>query len=187
MPGGVKNCWVVDDLLAYSVGIVFVVISGWILAIATGWNLPYNLLDEGLSWLRANPWESLVLAISFLVLGIIPFFRPRKIVEPSFRTSSKWGEVRVTMEALGDIISRSAHNLSEVRSVQPILRQRDEGLEIVLNCQLNPEVIIPDTTDKLQTRVREDVERFTGIKVAEVKVLVRRFETSQSTQPARLR
>lgn len=187
MPGGVNNCWVVEDVLAYVIGAFFVVISGWILAIATGWSLPYDVLLQGLYWLRAHSWESLVLAICFLIVGILPFLRPRKTIEQSFRTSSKWGEVRVTMEALGDIISRSAHEMTGVRLVRPVLRQREDGLEIQLNCQLNPEVVIPEMSDELQKRIREDVERYTGIKVAEVKVLVRRFDNAQSAQPARVR
>lgn len=187
MPGGVNNCWVVDDLLAYLVGILFVVISGWILAIATGWSLPYDILLQGVYWLKAHSWESLVLAICFLILGILPFLRSRKTTEQSFHTSSKWGEVRITMEALGDIISRSAHEMTGVRLVQPVLRQREDGLEILLNCQLNPEAVIPDMSSELQTRIKDDVEHYTGIKVAEVKVLVRRSDNSQSAQPARVR
>lgn len=187
MPGGVNNYWVVDDLLAYLVGVVCVVLSGWILAIATGWNLPYDILIQGLSWLKAHSWESLVLSIGLLILGILPFLRPQKKIEESYRTASKWGEVRVTMEALGEIISRSAHEVTGVRHVKPVLRQREDGLEILLNCQLNPDVVIPEITNELQTRIKEDVERYTGIKVAEVKVLVRRFDNAQSAQPARVR
>jgi uncharacterized alkaline shock family protein YloU len=179
---------VVELLLAYIVGIFFVVVSGWILAIATGWNLPYDVLQGGLLWLRAYPWESLILAIFLLILGILPFLRPRKkMIDLSFRTSSKWGEVRVTLEALADIISRSAHTMTEVRHVQPDIRQRESGLEIILNCQFNPESIIPETSDELQTRIKDDVERYAGIKVTEVKVLVRRLDNVQSAQPARVR
>jgi uncharacterized alkaline shock family protein YloU len=187
VPGGVKNCWVVDILLAYSIGAFLVVISGWLLAIATGWNAPYDVLTQGLLWLRTHPWESLILAIFLLIIGIMPFLKPRKTIDLSFRTSSKWGEIRVTVEALGDIISRSAHAVPAVRHVQPIVGQREDGLEILLNCQFNPESIIPEISDELQTRVREDVELFTGIKVAEVKVLVRRFENIQTAPPARVR
>lgn len=77
--------------------------------------------------------------------------------------------------------------MTGVRLVQPVLRQREDGLEVLLNCQLNPESIIPEMSDELQTRIKEDVERYTGIKVAEVKVLVRRFDNAQSAQPARVR
>lgn len=187
MPGGVKKCRVVCMVLAYGVGIVLIIISGWIIALVTGWNLPYVLLTDGLEWLRVHSWESLVLGIFFLVLGLLPFFRPRKKPDISFGTATKWGEVRITGEALVDIVSRSAHALPGVRLVQPVIRQREDGLEIILNSQLNPEFIIPETSNELQVRVKEDVEHYTGIKVAEVKVLVRRLENNQTTQPARLR
>jgi uncharacterized alkaline shock family protein YloU len=91
------------------------------------------------------------------------------------------------MKALSDIISRSAQAMPGVRQVQPVLRQREDGLEIILNSQFNPEFVIPETAEELQTKVKDDVERYTGIKVAEVKVLVCRLEMTSTAQPTRLR
>lgn len=175
-------------MLAYVVGLFLVVIAGWMLTIATGWKLPYDVLVDGLFWLQSHPWESLILAIFFLLIGLLPFFRPRKKpMGVSFNTSSKWGEIRVTVEALSDIITRSAHAMPGVRHVQPAIRQREDGLEIILNSQLNPEFVIPEVAEELQTKIKDDVERYSGIKVAEVKVLVRRLETASNAQPARVR
>lgn len=174
-------------MLAYVVGLFFVVIAGYMMAIAIGWDLPYNVLVDGLLWIRVHPWESLALAVFLLLIGLIPYLRPRKTVELSFSTSSKWGEVRVAMKALSDIISRSAQAMPGVRQVQPVLRQREDGLEIILNSQFNPEFVIPETAEELQTKVKDDVERYTGIKVAEVKVLVCRLEMTSTAQPTRLR
>jgi uncharacterized alkaline shock family protein YloU len=179
---------VVDKLLAYIVGIFLVVVAGWILAVATGWSLPYEGAVQTLYWLREHTWESLLLAVVILLIGILPFLRPtKKLNERSFRTSSKFGEIRVTMDALSDIIMRSANEVAGVRMVQPSVREREDGLEVIVHCQLNPEVVIPEISDQLQSKVREDVERYTGIKVAEVKVLVRRSDSSQSASPARFR
>lgn len=170
-------------MLAYLVGVFFIVVAGWILAITTGWNLPYDTLGDGLFWLKAHPWEDVVLSAFLLVLGILPFLSPRtRRVEQTFTTPSRLGEVRVTQEALQDIIIRSAQPQAGVRQVQPALKQREDGLEILVYAQLNPEVVIPETMEQLQVKTKEDIEHYTGIKVAEVKVLVRSLEPVRPTR-----
>ena len=167
-------------MLAYTLGVVLVVLAGWILAIAAGWLLPYNLLEQGLAWLKGNPWESTVLAALFLVIGLLLFFRPREKREYAYRTISKWGEVRITYEALQEIISRGALAVPGVRQAQSTVQQREDGLEITVVSQLSPDMVIPETSEELQVKIQNDVEHFTGIRVSEVKVLVR------SLEPARL-
>lgn len=174
-------------MLGYSVGALLVVIGLYILAMSTGWALPYALLLDGIQWLRANTWEGLIIAIFVLILGILPFLRPKKIPDHTFRTVSQLGEVRVTVDAIGDLIVRSAQMMNGVRLVKPLIKQREDGLEILLDCQFNPEAIIPEVSEQLQNQIKEDVERLTGIKVAEVKVLVRRLDSVQSNRPSRVR
>jgi len=166
-------------MLAYTIGFVLVILAGWILAVATGWALPYDLLDQGLDWLKGNPWESTVLAALFLVVGLLLFFRPREKKEYSYLAPSKWGEVRVTYEALQEIIARSAMAIVGVRHVQASLRQMEDGLEIKVVAHLSPDLVIPETSVALQEQVQKDVEHFTGIRVSEVKVLVRSLEPAR--------
>ena len=63
-------------------------------------------------------------------------------------------------------------------------RERETGLQIRVSCQFEQGIIIPKTSEELQTQVKEDVERYTGITVTEVKVLVRRLEKAR---PVRVR
>ncbi|XWX60784.1 alkaline shock response membrane anchor protein AmaP [Desulfitobacterium sp. AusDCA] len=173
----------VETVIAYLVGVFFIIAAGWILAITVGWNLPYDVLEQALFWLKIHPWEDVVLSACLLVLGILPFLRPRsQRHEQTFLTSSQLGEVRMTEAAMQDIIRRSAQILPGVQNVQPNLRQREDGLEVLVYVQLKPEFIIPDTAEKLQGKVKEDVEHYTGIKVAEVKVLVRSLEAARQSR-----
>lgn len=174
-------------MLGYIFGAFLIGIALYTLALSTGWGLPYVLLLDGIQWLRDNPRESLVIAIFVLILGLLPFFKQRKVPDHTFRTVSQLGEVRVTVGAIGDLIVSSAVAMNGVRQVKPLIKQREDGLEILLDCQLNPDVVIPEVSEQLQTQTKEDVERFTGLKVAEVKVIVRRLEQAQSTRPARVR
>lgn len=172
----------VETVIAYLVGVFFIIAAGWILAITVGWNLPYDALEQGLFWLKFHPWEDIVLSACLLVLGILPFLRPRSRHEQTFLASSQLGEVRMTEAAMQDIVRRSSQILHGIQQVQPHLRQREDGLEVLVYAQLKPEFVIPDTAEKLQGKIKEDIEHYTGIKVAEVKVLVRSLETVRQSR-----
>ncbi|MHB1406976.1 MAG: alkaline shock response membrane anchor protein AmaP [Desulfitobacteriaceae bacterium] len=171
-------------MLGYAFGALLVLIAVWAFAIATGWVWPYAVLVGGLDWVKYNTWESAAVALLLLLLGLLLFFRPRQAPALVFNTISKHGEVRVTQEAVQEIISQGAQNVQGIRSVSANLKPREDGLEITVISQLNPEVVIPATAEELQLRVKEDVEHYTGIRVAEVKVLVRSLE---NMRPARVK
>lgn len=171
-------------MLGYVIGALLVLIAAWIFAIATGWIWPYAVLIEGLDWLKYNTWESAAAALVLLLAGLLLFFRPRGVPAMVFNTLSSHGEVRVTQEAIQEIISQGAQSVQGVRSVSSSLKPREDGLEITVVSQFNPEVVIPATAAELQLRVKEDVEHYTGIRVAEVKVLVRSHE---NMRPARVK
>ena len=171
-------------MFAYALGCLLILGALWIFAITTGWGLPYLFLVQGIDWLKANPLESIVVAAFLLLLGLLMIGQPRESTDRAFRTSSKEGEVRISQDALQDIIARSAMLLPGVLQVQSSLRARETGLQIRVSCQFEQGVIIPQTSEDLQAQVKADVERYTGIIVTEVKVLVRRLEKNR---PARVR
>jgi len=169
-------------MFAYILGFLLILTAIWLLAIAAGWGLPYFLMAHGLNWLRANPWESTVVAGGLLLLGLLLFIRPRKSTEHSFRTSSKGGDIRISQDALQEIIARSAKSVPGVVQVKSSLKQRDAGLEIIVSSQFEQGVLIPKLSEEILTKVKEDVELYTGIIVAEVKVLVRQLEKVRSAR-----
>ncbi|KUO78129.1 MAG: hypothetical protein APF81_05425 [Desulfosporosinus sp. BRH_c37] len=169
-------------MLAYALGLTLILGALWLLAMATGWGLPYVLLAQGLEWLKANPWESTVVAAALLLMGLLLFMRPRQSLERTFSTSSKGGNVRISQDALQEIITRSATALPGVLQVKSNLRERENGLEIMVSCQFEQGERIPHTSEELQAKVKADVELYTGIKVTEVKVLVLRLEKAHLTR-----
>lgn len=169
-------------MVAYVLGLLLILGALWILAMITGWALPYLVLVQGLDWLKANPWQSTVVAGVLLLLGLLLFIHPREYKERSFRTSATGGEVRISLGALREIIARSAASLPGVLEVQSSLKERDNGLQIFVACQFEQGVLIPKTSDELLAKVKQDVEVYTGIIVTEVKVLVRRLETTRSAR-----
>lgn len=169
-------------MLAYCLGVILITIAFWILAFASGWLLPSNLLYSGIEWLQTNQWESTVLAALFLLLGLLIFFRPRERIPRSFQTSSKSGEVRIAYDALQEIVKQSALGIVGVKQVKVLLRERKVNLEITIITQFNSDIVITETSEELQVKVQKDVEYYTGIHVTEVKVLVRSLETSSQAR-----
>jgi uncharacterized alkaline shock family protein YloU len=74
--------------------------------------------------------------------------------------------------------------LPGVLQVQSSLKERETGLQIIVSCQFGQDVLIPQMSEELQAKVKQDVELYTGILVTEVKVLVRSLE---KTRLARVR
>ena len=169
-------------MLAYALGCLLIFCALWLLVMATGWELPYLLIIQGIEWLKANPWQSIVAAVVLLLLGLLLFVRPRERMDRSFLTSSKGGEVRISQDALQEIIARSATVLPGVLQVQSSLRERDTGLQIMVTCQFEQGILIPKMSEELQAKVKQDVELYTGILVTEVKVLVRSLEKARSVR-----
>ena len=122
------------------------------------------------------------MAAVLLLLGLLLFMRPRESSERSFQTNSKGGNVRISQDALQEIIARSATALPGVLQVKTNLRERETGLQIMVSCQFEQGERIPQTSEELQAKVKEDVELYTGIMVTEVKVLVLRLEKSHLTR-----
>ena len=169
-------------MLAYALGLILILGAFWILAMATGWGLPYVLLVHGLEWLKANPWESTAVAAVLLLLGLLLLVRPRESSDRSFQTASKRGNVRISQDAIQEIIARSATALPGVLQVKSNLREREGGLQIMVSCQFEQGERIPQTSEELQAKVKADVELYTGIMVTEVKVLVLRLEKAHLTR-----
>lgn len=171
-------------MAAYGLGLLIIVLGLWLAALGTGWSLPYEWMNQGLNLVRISPWETMAIGILLVLLGVLLLSRREGGHELSFSVSSKLGEVRVTQDALREIISRTTLALQGVRHVESSLLQRPEGLEITVAAQFSPEVVVTEKSEEIQSAVKHDVEYYAGIRVAEVKVLVRSLET---VRPARVR
>ena len=93
--------------------------------------------------------------------------------------------MRISQEALEDIIDVSARQISGVRDVLSKLRSKEQALEITISCQFEQGILIPESSERLKETVKQDVERYTGIPVTEVKVLVRRLDKAPLTARVR--
>lgn len=159
-----------------SLGLIILILGLGILILGTGWNVPHDWVAQMLELIRAHSWETMAVGALCLLLGLLFLVRPRENREVAFVVPSRLGEVRITQDALRGIVARAALGIEGVRQVDATLWQRPEGLEITVSGELLAEVVLTEISEALQTAVKRDVENYTGIRVTEVKVLVRSVE-----------
>lgn len=96
--------------------------------------------------------------------------RPKEQV--FFRERTAIGELRITREAIEDIIDGSISRIKGLRRKKIDMEQIGETVEISVFCQLADAFHLNQVSVQIQERVRRDVEKYSGIKVREVNVLV---------------
>lgn len=171
-------------MAALALGLIIGVLGLGLFLLGSGWGLPYYWVDQGLLNIRVNAWESMAAGALLILVGLLLVLRPREKSQPSFSVPSRLGEVRVTADALKEIIARAALSLTGVQAVESSLVQHPEGLEITVAGQLTPGVVVREVSEELQNSVKTEVELYAGLKVVEVKVLVKNM---YSNRPARVR
>ncbi len=168
---------------AVLLGFICLLISALITAVMFGWTSPIqNLLTE----ISQNMVYSAVAAIVFLLLSILSFamVRFRDKVQVAVSSSTKFGEIRISDRTIEGIVSRAALNIEGIKEVTPRIQPLPEGIKVFIQAVTNPDFVIPHVVETLQDAVKQDVEKFTGLKVAEVKVMVQNVDTPS---PIRLR
>lgn len=164
------------DLAVMLLGLLILLAGLGILALGTGWSLTHDWVAQALVLVYDHAWETMAFGALCVLVGVLLILRPREHQDVAFAVPSRLGEVRITQEALRGIITRAALGVEGVRQVEATLEQRPEGLEITVIGELLPEVVLREISETLQTVVKRDVENYTGIRVTEVKVLVRSVE-----------
>ena len=72
-----------------------------------------------------------------------------------FERLPKGESVRISQDALQEIIARSAMGLPGVLQVKSSLRERENGLQIMVSCQFEQGVIIPQTSENFKRRLKQ--------------------------------
>lgn len=167
----------ISNLGAVLLGIIFLAMSVFITAVLFGWTGPIqNLLQD----IGGNIIYSSLSALGFLLLAVFTFslirFGARE--EVAIVTTTKHGQLRIAEQTIADIVTRSGLSVEGVKELRPKVHPHPDGMNIHIRVVINPEFVIPSVAEEVQVLVKEDVEKYTGLKVAEVKVMV------QSIDPA---
>jgi len=158
-------------MFRYIWGIVLIVLAVWITLLTTGWDFVYEKSISFIQWITDNHLQSIFIAIVLVVIGFLLVKRP--ITPNTFLVNkSAEGELRIAFEAIRDLISKSVAEFREYRIARCSIEQIDGELVIFISVYSNNGSNFTDVFLKIQEAVRQNVEKYTGIKVREVKLLI---------------
>ena len=90
------------------------------------------------------------------------------------------GDFKISESVLNKMIRESAAAIEGVSSIKDVtVKPADEALSVELMLVMDHKMVYPEVGQNVQTAVAADVERMTGIKVAEVSVMVERLDFSR--------
>jgi uncharacterized alkaline shock family protein YloU len=159
-------------LTFYTFALLF--ISALAVAMAvSGWTSP---LETALFYLRRpeSRWAvGAVGAVFFLVSARLLYLAFRRRPSAAVVHSASLGEVRISLGAVENLVSRVARGMKGVRDVRVGGEVRRERLYLSLRLEVGPEVAIPELADALQKEVARQVRQVVGTEVAGVSVQIK--------------
>jgi len=120
--------------------------------------------------------------VTSLFLLVAIGFRPSQRPAETILQYSELGEVRISIAAIESMVLRvtQQHNVIKESSRKVIKTPR--GLVVYLRVKVLPDLNLPSLASKLQQDINSYIEEVTGIKVAEVKVLVENIVSDLTVQ-----
>lgn len=148
------------------------------------------VMDGLFDWMRLlrqnMAWRSVLMIVTALLffLGVITLLW--ELMNGRLRKarvrSGHLGSIDIAVDAIESIALNAARSAqSGVRSVKArVSPASGEKISVALHITTYSDVELPANMSKVQERVKKDVERYTGIEVAEVPLKVRHVETISS-------
>lgn len=160
-------------LVIYTLGVMAVL---FVLGTAAlGWTTPLYMLQLYLEQYD-NRMVIGTVVIVFLVISI-KFFLHALSREPRPNQAvvheTGLGQVKVSEDAIANIVARVVNKVRGVREVQPRVVFSSEGsINIFVKVSLLPETHIPQTSDEIQNKLTNYMSEVAGINIKTVKILV---------------
>ncbi len=169
----------ISNFGAILLGLLFLSVSVFITAILFGWTSP---LQNLMQTIYENTVYSGLTAIAFLILSILSLsmIRVGERDRVAVSTSTQFGQIRISDRTIEGIVTRAGLNVEGIKEVSPRIHPLQEGMNILIKAVTNPDFVIPQVVENLQVLVKQDVEKYTGLKVAEVRVMVQNIDTPSS-------
>ncbi len=103
----------------------------------------------------------LALAVVFFTYVYIKSRMARE--EPSIAFDNPDGEVSISIKAIEDFVGRIGRDFAEVKSLEPAIVARREGVHIQLKVELWSGTNIPKLTERIQNVIKSQVQNILGI------------------------
>ena len=125
----------------------------------------------------ANGWPMVVLIAVSVILFLIGLrllvagFIPGKPLS-TVLVSTDLGVIRVSITTLDTLTQKAVRSFQEVKDVKSVVLPDPEGTRIQLKVTILPDVVMPELSKAIQSKVKEYVESLSGITVKEVQIYI---------------
>ena len=135
--------------------------------------LPQEYWQKGLSLIYGQ-WEAALIggvfflvSIRLLLAGVRSRRGPSKIVH-----QTEMGVVEISIEAVEDLIAKTARHTRGVRNAKVHIRQLGDEVKVDMKIVVGPEYNIPTVAGEIQQRTQEYLKNTVGVSMTEVRILV---------------
>ena len=97
----------------------------------------------------------------FLACALLRFCFQKWIIRSYTETPE--GEIKISFNSLKALTKEALRNVDEVVSVEPEITKAGNEAQILLHLQVKSDTSVPDLSSMVQNKVREKIERQTGI------------------------
>ena len=143
-------------------------------AVAGGWDPSVTLarwvaLGVGHPWLAGGLGGLLVFLGGLVAWLVLP--RPGG-PRATAVTETEWGEVAVSLDAVQDLVVRTARGVPGVKDVGARITPKESGVEVRLALTVLPDQPIPELGEAVQRQVESQVKGLLGVHVTAVRVAI---------------
>ncbi len=180
-----------DKIILALLLIVVIAIALALIGMAAGF-ISAQMVDSVLNYPYAGPIGALVTGVIGLLLLIFAmrllFFggSGSKQTAPSAALirASDVGATYITLAALDAMAQRFCRSQKQIRECVTAIGTSAQGINVNIKIALMPETNIPEFTDELSHSLKEHIEKYSGIQVTDVRILVVNPSNQSAQQPA---
>ncbi len=164
-----------DRILLTVYTVALMAFSAVSLVVALGYRSPFAAFQVALRgqarWLTGG--VSLLVLVASLRLLYSAFARPRAHVVHE----TELGEVRVSREAVANLMQRVAKQVRGIRDVRPDVAIGPDGIDARLRLWVSPDVNIPALAAQVQDELRRAVREVVGVELSVLSLRVENIGT----------
>lgn len=158
-------------LTIYTFALTF--LSAVFLAMAAGWSVPLDVIRDILRHEQGRLVVGLTAGAFFVAsVRLLYFAFRRRGIGQAIRHDTEMGEVKVSLAAIENLVTRVARQQRGIREVRPSAEIRNGAVAVTLRAAVTPDVSIPELSLLLQKEIARHVRNVAGVDVAEVRVLI---------------
>lgn len=156
--------------------VVMIVLSVFIILIATGMIQVGDLYQVAVNFLIANKVAVLVVGAIVSLLGLIGLFSTSGNEDDSrsgLAIKNESGTVFLNRDTFETMIMSVAKNYPELVNPKVEVSISEEGVKANLYAMILPETVVPTLTEKLQDNIKSTVKKQTTIEIKEANIKIK--------------